>query len=41
MVTAAGMGVGVIRGHTLGISTGNSLSYEPSLEVRGGGNVAI
>ena len=33
MLTAAAMGAGVIRGHTLGISTGNVLSYEPSLEV--------
>lgn len=30
--TAAGMGITVIRSHTLGISTKNALSFEPSLE---------
>lgn len=31
--TAALLGLTVIRGHTLGISTGNSLSFEPELGV--------
>ena len=31
--TAAEMGALVMRAHTLGVSTGNSLSFEPSLDV--------
>lgn len=31
--TAAGLGWRVVRAHTLGISTGNALSFEPSLGV--------
>jgi hypothetical protein len=30
--TAAGMGARVVRSHTLGISTGNPLSFEPALD---------
>ena len=33
LATAAAMGWTVVRGHTLGISTGNPLSFEPSLNV--------
>ncbi len=31
--TAAGMGWRYVRAHTLGVSTGNPLSFEPSLSV--------
>jgi mannan endo-1,4-beta-mannosidase len=32
-LTAKGLGYSVVRAHTLGISTGNSLSFEPSFNV--------
>jgi hypothetical protein len=36
LTTAAGMGARVIRAHTLGVSTGNALSFEPALGVFNG-----
>jgi hypothetical protein len=33
LTTSAGLNYSVVRGHTLGISTGNPLSFEPSLGV--------
>ena len=33
LITAAGLGLSVIRSHTVGISTGNPRSFEPSLHV--------
>lgn len=33
LATTAGLGINVIRSHTLGVSTGNPLSFEPSLNV--------
>jgi len=36
LTTAAGMGCTLVRGHTLGISTGSALSFEPALGVFNG-----
>jgi len=33
LTTLAGMGITVVRSHTLGISTANAQSFEPSLGV--------